>query len=446
MRIIKIKKGLDIPLGGKAENKIVQRGIPSHIAIKPTDFKAFQPRLLVREGDTVKAGTPLFLNKLNEKIVITAPVSGTISEIVRGEKRLLEEINIACDREITYETFPTLLSGKEDILAVLLRSGLFAMIRQRPYNIIPDPEVAPRDIYISTFDTSPLAPDYEFTLAQDIPFIQTAIDKLSLLPTGKVHLGLRYDRNKESIFSKLTNVEHHLFQGPHPTGNIGVQIHHTQPINKGDVVWYLNISDLVLLGKLFSNGIYDAFRKVAITGPEAKATYYAEVLTGTPIADMAEAAYTERAVRFISGNVLTGTKVPPKGYLGFYDHQVTLIPEGDYHEFVGWAAPGFKKFSASKTFMSKLLRPGQYKIDTNLHGGVRAFVMTGQYEKVFPFDIYPVYLIKAIMTSDIDKMEQLGIYEVAPEDFALCDVVCTSKIEVQTIVEDGLEMIRKEMS
>ena len=446
MRIIKIKKGLNIPLEGQAEKKIVKKGIPSHIAIKPTDFKGFQPRLLVREGDRVKAGSPLFMNKLNEKIHVTAPVSGTIAEIVRGEKRLLEEIHIQCDREISYENFSTAAETRDALLSLLLQSGLFAMIRQRPYDIIPDPTRTPRDIYISCFDTSPLAPDYEFTLADEIPNLQAAIDKLNVLTEGKVHLGLRYDPAKKSLFEQIKNAETHYFKGPHPTGNVGVQIHHTRPINKGEVIWYLNIADVAVLGKLFTKGVYDAFRTVAVTGPEAKETYYAQVLPGTGMSDLVEAKHTDQAVRYISGNILTGDKIPAKGYLGFYHHQLTLIPEGNYYEFIGWAAPGFKKFSASKTFMSKLFRPRKYKIDTNVHGGERAFVVTGQYDKVFPFDIYPVYLIKAIMTGDIDKMEQLGIYEVSAEDFALCDVVCTSKIEAQEIVANGLEMIRKEMS
>lgn len=447
MRIIRIRKGMDLPLDGKAVREIRDIPPPAMLAVKPTDFIGFQPRLLVRSGDQVKAGTPLFCNKSDERIIITAPASGTVAEIVRGDKRLLEEIRIACDAENAYEAFGKLQNpDRAALISYLLKSGVWPLIRQRPYDIIPNPDLPPRDIYISTFDSSPLAPDYAFILKSEAEVLQAGIDALVRLTDGKVHLGLSAKADEGNVFETLQRVEKHYFRGPHPAGNVGVQIHHTQAINKGETIWYLNIADLAVIGRLMIKGICDMSRIVAVTGPEAAETYYARTIMGVRISDIAKCADPHQETRVISGNVLTGTQVEADGFLGYYHHQLTLIPEGKYHEFIGWTAPGFKKFSASNLFMSRLIPPRKYKLDTNLHGGVRAYVMSGQYEKVFPFDIYPVYLIKAIMVNDIDKMEQLGIYEVSPEDFALCDVVCTSKIEVQQIVADGLEMIRKEMS
>lgn len=449
MHTIKIKKGLNIPLKGTPERIIESTKLPSVFAIKPPDFMGFQHKLHVKVGDKVLAGTPLLASKTNENLFITSPISGEVIDIVRGEKRLLLEVRIKSDETITFEKFKEgsqIPSDKNEIINLLLRSGLWAMIRQRPFDVIPDPTTIPRDIYISTFDSSPLAPDYGFILKGKENYLQVAVDALSKLTTGKVHFGLNAKADNNSIFENLKNVEKNYFVGPHPAGNVGVQIHHTKPINKGEYVWYVNIQDLVAIGKLMIDGIIDATRIIAITGPEVSKPAYCQTYIGANISSLIHIKDDKKPLRYISGNVLTGDRIEPDGFLGFYHHQITVIPEGNYYEFFGWAMPGLKKFSNTRQFFSKLIPTSNYQLDTNFHGAERAYVMTGQYEKVFPFDIYPVYLIKAILTNDIDKMEELGIYEVSPEDFALCDFVCTSKIEAQEIVRKGLEILRKEMS
>ncbi|MCK9613155.1 MAG: Na(+)-translocating NADH-quinone reductase subunit A [Bacteroidales bacterium] len=448
MQVIKIKKGLDIPLKGKAMSMISGSFIPDTIAIKPADFVNVLPKLMVSPGEHVKAGSPLFYNKYDEQIIFTSPVSGEVMEPLRGEKRLIMEIPVKVDKEIEYEKFGThhLASlDAEAIRSLLLKSGLWTYIRQRPYDIIPSITSIPRDIYISTFDTSPLAPDYNFILKDKMHYFQSGIDALAKLTTGKVNLGNDASIT-DNIFSKVKNVELIYFKGKHPAGNVGVHIHKTKPINKGETVWYLNPQDVAMIGKFFIEGIYDATRTMAVTGHEAKKPAYYTTIIGGNLSTIIEAQTSQNNIRCISGNVLTGSAINKDGYLGYYHHQLTLIPEGDYYEFIGWMMPGFKKFSHSRLFMSGIFKGKEYDFDTNFHGGERPFVMTGQYEKVFPFDIYPVYLLKAILTEDIDKMEELGIYEVSPEDFALCDFVCTSKTETQMIVRQGLDMIRKEMS
>ncbi|HPS28046.1 MAG TPA: Na(+)-translocating NADH-quinone reductase subunit A [Bacteroidales bacterium] len=448
MQIIKIKKGLDIPMKGSAANVTGAFSIPEYVAIKPADFNNVLPRLMVMPGDRIKAGSPLFKNKYDEQIVFTSPVSGVVMEPVRGAKRLIMEIPVQADKEIIYEDF-----GSHDISSMnageirllLIKSGLWTYIRQRPYDNIPSVDATPRDIFVSTFDTSPLAPDYNYILKEKLAYFQVGVDALAKLNKGKIHLGLdaSIDAN---IFSSVKNAELHYFKGPHPTGNVSVQIHHIRPINKGETVWYLNPQDVAMIGKLFVDGIYDARRTIALSGPEAREPMYQEVVIGSKLKSIVEGQAKQHRLRVISGNVLTGDNVSAEGYSGYYHHQLTFITEGDYYELIGWAMPGFKKFSNSRVFFSWLFPGKKYDFDTNYHGGQRPLVMSGQYEKVFPFDILPVYLIKAILAQDIDKMEQLGIYEVAPEDVALCDYVCTSKTEVQQIVREGLELLRKEMS
>lgn len=449
MHTIKIKKGLNIPLKGEPEKTIENIKRPLIFAVKPPDFIGFQYKLLVKVGDKVQAGTPILHSKNNERIVITSPISGEVVDVIRGEKRTLLEVRIKSDETITYERFKDndqVSTDRNEIINLLLRSGLWVFIRQRPYDTIPEPTKTPRDIYISTFDSSPLAPDYSFILKGKENFLQAAIDALSKLTSGRVNLGLNSKATDNSIFENIKNVDLHYFSGPHPAGNVGVQIHHIKPINKGETVWFINPQDLVIIGKLMVEGIFDASRIIAITGPEVSKPAYCQAYIGANISSFVQAKDSKLPLRYISGNVLTGDRIEHDGFLGYYHHQITVIPEGDYYEFFGWALPGLKKFSNTRQFLSKLIPPSRYKLDTNYHGSERAYVMVGQYEKVFPFDIYPVYLIKAILTNDIDRMEELGIYEVSPEDFALCDFVCTSKIEVQEIVRNGLEMLRKEMS
>lgn len=449
MNIIRIKKGLNIPLKGEPDLVIEQKDAPAYVSINPTGFEGMQPKLLVKQGDKVLAGTALFFDKRDERIVIPSPVSGEIAEIIRGEKRVLLEVRIKNDNAYNTISFPEITAiptNREDTLNLLVKSGLWSFFRQRPYDIIPSPDAVIRDIFISSFDSAPLAPDFGFILKDQGSQLQAGIDALAKLTDGKVYLGLNAAGRNNEVFEKLNKVEKHYFSGPHPAGNVGVQIHHVIPVNKGEIIVTLNIQDLAMIGKLMTERKIDASRTIAVTGPEIQNPHYIKTIIGSDLHGFISLKDNKKAVRLISGNVLTGDTIETGGCLGYYHHQLTVIPEGNYNEFIGWALPGSKKFSNTRLFLSNLFPPKQFQLDTNFHGSIRALVVTGQYEKVFPFDILPVYLIKAILTGDIDKMEELGIYEVVPEDFALCDVVCTSKLETQEIVRQGLELIRKEMS
>lgn len=447
--IITIKQGLDINLLGEAE-KVIQPVESGLYAIKPPDFIGVFPKVLVQEGDRVKAGTSLFYDKYRENIKLTSPVSGTVKELRRGEKRVLLEIIIEPDVQQEYEEFgkadPNRLS-REEIIEKLLSSGIWPVIRQRPYDVIANPADHPKAIFISAFDTSPLAPDYDFVVNGKSEVFQTGIDALKKLTKGIIHLNLKGGAGKSSVFSGIKNVQVNYFKGPHPAGNVGVQINKLDPVNKGEVVWHLRPQEVITIGRLFNEGRYNAEKIVALTGSEVLQPTYIRTKVGAVITEIIRDNIKEGKVRFISGNPLTGTKIDKHGFIGFYDSQITVLPEGDYHEMFGWALPGFKKFSYSRTFFSWLHpKSRKYRLDTNFHGGRRALVMTGEMEKVFPFDIYPMQLIKAIITEDVEAMENLGIYEVAEEDFALVEYIDTSKTEIQSLVRKGLDLMRKEMS
>ena len=329
----------------------------------------------------------------------------------------------------------------------LLASGLWPAVRQRPYHVVAKPADVPKSVFIAGFDTSPLAPDPDFIMANSSSsYYNTGIKAISKLTDGKVNLILNGKVTPGPELSSTPGVEISFFSGPHPAGNVGVHIHHLDPVNKGEVVWFVNLQDVIAIGRLFEEGIYKPERIVALTGSEILNPQYYKMLSGSSVMDMIRDNVRPGKKRLISGNVLTGTKINPEGFLGYYDSQVTVIPEGDYYEFFGWAAPGAGKLSFSKVFMSGILPKKAYKVDTNLHGGERAFVLTGHYEKVVPMDIYPMQLFKAILANDIDMMENLGIYEVAEEDFALCEFICPSKIEIQSIVRKGLDLMKKEMN
>ena len=438
-KVIKLRKGLNIRIAGGAEKIFIKPNQAEYFAIKPTDFHGLTPKMLVKEGELVKAGTALFHDKNTPEILFTSPVSGTVKEIIRGERRQILEVIIKADIEHEYELFthgdPKNLS-KDQVIENLLKSGLWPLIIQRPYGIVANPNDTPKSIFISAFDSAPLAPDLDFTIQDDAKEFQIGINALSKLTSGKIHLNINAEFNPSKVFINTEGVQLNSIIGPHPAGNVGVQIHHIDPINKGDVVWTLNPQDVVAIGRLFSKGIYDASRIVALTGSEVKERRYYKVMIGSQVTELIKNNLEQENVRIISGNVLTGTQISEKGFLGFHDTQLTVIPEGNHYEFLGWALPGMNKFSASKTFFSSLFPKKEYKLDTNYNGAERAFVMTGQYEKVVPMDILPQHLVKAIMVEDIDKMEQLGIYEVIEEDLALCEYVCTSKIEVQKILRN----------
>jgi len=371
-----------------------------------------------------------------------------VQTINRGERRRILEVIVKADELIKFEDFkaelPSELS-REKITKKILESGLWPSIIQRPYNIIASPEDTPKSIFISAFDTSPLAPDYDFLVKGMEKEFQVGIDALAKFTAGKIHLNLDSEYPASTVFTGAHGVQINKFKGPHPTGNVGTQIHKIDPINKGDLVWIIRPQDVIAIGRLFLKGHYDASRIVALTGSEVIKPKYYKTISGSSIRSITDANIAEGNVRYISGNVLTGTRVTKNGFLGYYDSQITVIPEGDHHEFIGWILPGLKKLSLSHSFLTWMFPKKEYTIDTNLRGGRRALMITGSFEKVFPMDIFPMQLIKAIIIEDIDLMEKLGIYEVAEEDFALCEFVDTSKTDIQEIVRKGLDLMKKEM-
>ncbi|MBN1950197.1 MAG: Na(+)-translocating NADH-quinone reductase subunit A [Bacteroidales bacterium] len=448
--IIKIKKGLTINLKGKAEKIFVKAKPAGLYAVKPTDFHGLIPKLCVKVDDRVKAGSPLFFDKYRPEIKFTSPVSGTVVQINRGERRKIMEVVIEPDETIVYEDFtagdPSQLDAK-DITGKILSSGLWPVIRQRPYNLIANPSDKPKAIFISAFDTAPLAPDYDFMLKDYGKEFQSGIDALHKLTAGKIHLNIDSTYPASSTFMGAKGVQINKFRGPHPAGNVGTQIHYIDPINKGEVVWVVSPQDVIAIGRLFQTGHYDASRIIALTGSEVKAPKYFKTLSGACVRSITDNNVREEGnIRYISGNVLTGTKVAANNFIGYYDSQLTVIPEGDKYEFMGWLAPGLNKFSLSRTFFSWLMPNKEYVINTNLKGGKRALMITGNFERVFPMNIYPMQLIKAIIIEDIELMENLGIYEVAEEDFALCEFVDTSKTDIQEIIRKGLDLMHKEMN
>ncbi|WP_297095187.1 Na(+)-translocating NADH-quinone reductase subunit A [uncultured Draconibacterium sp.] len=444
--VIKLRKGLNIKLKGSAEKALDKLPVPATVALKPTDFPGLTPKLSVKVDAEVKAGDALFYDKYHPEILFTAPLGGKVVSINRGERRKILEVVIATDEKAGSAEFkkadPSTLSA-EEVKEQILKSGIWPLIKKRPYGIIANPEEKPKAIYISTFDTAPLAPDYNFVIEGQMDTFQTGVNALAQLTEGKVNLGV----SKDSAFTSVKNVEINTFEGPHPAGNVGIQIANTSPINKGEVVWTINVQDVLFIGRLFETGKVDFTKTVALTGSEVKTPKYYQTTLGAPVATivggkLVEADYNQR---IISGNVLTGTKVSEKSYVGFYDSHISVIPEGDEYEFLGWADPGFNKFSATKAYFGKLFPKKEYTMNANIHGGERAFVLSNQYEKLVPMDILPVYLLKAILVNDLDKMENFGIYEVIEEDFALCEYACTSKIEVQKILREGINTMIKEL-
>ncbi|MDR1895494.1 MAG: Na(+)-translocating NADH-quinone reductase subunit A [Prevotellaceae bacterium] len=447
-RIIKLRKGLNISLKGSAEKILGKVPMSETYAVKPSDFPGLTPRLCVKQGDEVKAGTPVFFDKNADKIKFVSPVSGVVEAINRGERRKLLEVVIKPDAEQVsekYEITADLSESREQIIELITKSGNWSFIKQRPYGIIANPNDKPKSIFISGFDTAPLLFDIDFVLSEQQQYFQKGIDVLGKLTDGKVHLGVDVN-DFASCLNNIKNAEITLFSGKHPAGNVGVQIHHIDPVNKGDIVWTVDAQHVAMLGRFFSTGVYDAHKIIALCGSKVKRAQYYRIITGAKITAFSDLIDHDGSVRYISGNVLTGTAVNKDGYMGFYANRLSVIPEGDKYEFLGWAAPRLSKFSASKSYFSWLTPNKLYDLDTNLNGGERAFVVSNQYEKVLPMDIYPVYLLKAIFAENIDKMEQLGIYEVIEEDLALCEFVCTSKIQVQAMLRKGIELMIKEMS
>jgi len=443
-----INKGLDIKLLGDSEKNIVDYSA-KRFAVKPTDFIGVFPKMMVAEGDLVQVGTPLFYDKNRTNIIFTSPVSGKVEALKRGAKRRLLEVIIQSDDKFDAVQFaPQKVDGmnRETIIEAMLQSGIWPMLRQRPYSVIANPAETPKAIYVPAFDTSPLAPDFDLVVQGKGDEFQTGLDVLKKLTNGPVHLNVDAKNTTSKVFLNSKNVQINKFSGPHPTGNVSVQASKISPINKGELIWYLYPQDVITIGNFFLTGKVDFTRIIALAGSEVLKPRYYKTVLGACIKRMVDGNLTKGNNRTISGNVLTGEKIEMDGFVGFYDSMVTVIPEGNEAEFFGWLLPGFNKFSFSKTFLSWMFPNRKYRLNTNLHGGHRSLVMTGKYEQVFPFDIYPMALLKAIMVEDIDAMENLGIYEIDAEDFALCEVIDTSKTEMQSIVRKGLELMRKEMS
>ncbi len=461
---ITIRKGLDIPISGTAELRLTDARSITTYAVKPTDFVGLIPRLMVEEGDTVNVGDALFVDKHDERIRFTSPVSGHVKAIVRGEKRKLLEVVIEADFKSAgstgsdYKSSPTMQTA-EEIKTTMLQCGLWAMLRQRPFGSIANPDDKPKAIFVSAFDSAPLAPDYDFVLQGKETFFAKGIEALTQLTEGLVHVCFKPRQRLAQQFNNSTIQQFniHYIKGPHPSGNIGTQIAHIDPINKGEVVWTMNAQDVAVLGELVMTGIYRPEKVIAVAGPNIKNPHYYRIKAGACTSEVVksqllnndypkmDANDATKANRVISGDILSGTQIALDGFIGAYDDLVSILPEGDYYDFMGWLMPGFRKFSFSRTFFSGFMpRMLNWKFDTNTHGDVRPLVFTGNFERVFPFDIYPTQLIKACIVGDIDLMENLGIYEVEPEDFALCEFIDTSKTDIQAIIREALEKLRKE--
>ena len=450
-KFIKLKKGFTINLAGKAAPRIVEPEQPETFVIKPTDFHGiYMPKPVVKEGDSVKAGSPLFHDKKHENILFTSPVSGEVVEIKRGEKRKLLEIKILADKKVEYESFPKFSVseianlGVSDIKNQILKSGIWPSIIQRPFGIVAEPSATPKAIHISAFDTHPLAPEYSILFKGQDQAFQVGVDILKKLTSGPVHINTHASSELSTVFSQVKGADVNKFSGPHPSGCVGVQIHHLDPINKGDVVWTINPINVIQIGKLFTQGIYDASRIIAVVGSEVKNPQYYKTYTGASVKKFLNNNLTNEHVRVISGNPLTGTAIGKDGHLGFFDQQLSVLPEGDYYEFIGWITPGSRKLSFHRSIgLLSFLSPGKEQVvDTNTHGEPRAFVQTGVFEQVTPMDILPTHLLKSILAEDIDEMEALGIYEVIEEDLALCEFVDVSKHKVQEILREGLDLVQ----
>ena len=448
--MIKIKKGIDIHLVGEAkkEMKVYE---PTLYAIKPLDFIGVVPKMHVAEGDDVKVGTVLFHDKKNEGLFFTSPVSGKVKAIVRGEKRVILQVVVESDGKYEAIDFgkaePSKLTRNE-VIEKMVQSGTWTMLRQRPYSTIANPQDEPKCVVVSMFDTAPMAPDNNFIVAEKMESIKAGVEALAKLTNGMVYLNVNSSETKnalEALNFSAKNVSVNEFQGPHPAGNVSTQLNVLSPINKGETVWYTYAQDLVAIGNLFLTGSYDSNRVVAFTGSEVKDPAYYQTRIGADMSGL-YSNITSENVRIISGNVLTGKKINGDNFLGFYDSQISVIPEGDHYQLFGWLAPNFKKFTSTNTMGASLCKKSRKVLDTNLNGGIRPLIMTGNFERVFPFDIYPMQLIKACIIKDIDQMEELGIYEIDAEDFALCEVIDPSKTPIQQIVREGLELLRKEMN
>ena len=446
-RVVKISKGLNINLKGAPVAEFTSVAPAKLYALMPADFTRVTPKVVVKPEDKVKAGDPLFFDKENPELQFVSPVSGTVVAVNRGERRRVLSVVVESDgkfESVEYKAKDVLSLSADEVKADLLKAGLFGFFRQRPYDVIAVPGDTPRAIYVSAFDSKPLAVNFEIALKGNEDDFQTGLDALSRI--APVHLGICACQ-KSAALNVAKNVTTTIFKGPHPAGNVGVQINKTAPINKGEIVWTIGAEEVIFIGRLFNKGKVDFTRTVALAGSEVKNPSYSKMILGAQISNLVVGRLDNKyELRIIDGNVLTGKKTTADGFLGAFSTEITVIPEiMGGAEMLGWIAPRFSMFSTSRSYFSWLSPSRKYTIDARIKGGERHMIMSNEYDKVFPMDIYPEYLLKAIITGNIDKMEQLGIYEVAPEDFALCEFVDSSKLEIQRIVREGLDKLRAEM-
>ena len=438
--VCNIKKGLDLKIYGNAIDQMLEMKSPDRYYIRPSDFRWMTPKLLVQAGDEVQVGTPLFHDKKDERIVVVSPVKGRVEEIVRGEKRVIEAITIVAEKDAATETTVNFAvpEDAENIRNLLLQYGLWPCLRQRPFSVIPSPDVKPKALFVPCFDSHPLAPDFNILIRgkeedflYGLQMLQRAADDVPM------HLCMREGVDNQ-IFERVENAHRHYFSGPHPAGNVGTHIHHVAPLNKEETVWYVYPQEVARMGAFFRNHQLNFTKTAAVTGPAVAQTGYFTGVYGADLSGLLKEEFASKKKRVISGSVLYGNKLDEFPVLGFHDRQVTVIDEGGHREFIGWLLPGLRKWSLSHTYLSWLTPKRTYEVNTSLHGGRRAIMLTDVYDKVFPFDLMPLQILKACEIKDIEQMEALGIYEVDDEDFALCELVCPSKTECQRIVREAL--------
>lgn len=449
-RLYKLKKGLNLRLKGEPEQRLSALPRAAVYAVCPGDFTGIVPRLSVKEGDRVLAGDTLFTDKATELVRCAAPVSGVVKAIVRGERRRILRIEIAADKATEYRDYGVQKASEMRDSAVkdlLLQSGLFAFIRQRPYDVVADPTAAPKSIFVSTFSKMPLAADFSYVAQGQEEAFKAGIAALARI--APIHVGISPEQINSPLLP-LKEAQVSVFDGPNPAGCVGVHINHISPVNKGETVWTVGAEAVIFIGRLFLTGHVDLTRRIAVGGSRVKAPQYVETLVGTPLsaiyADQINAATPGEHIRIINGNPLVGEQSSLEGYLAAFATETCALPEGDeHHELFGWIMPRLQEFSANHSYLSWILgRKKRYDLDCRIKGGERHMIMSGEYDAVFPMDIFPAYLIKALIAGDIDRQEALGIYEVAPEDFAVAEFVCSSKLELQRIVREGLDQLRKE--
>ena len=445
INLIETHKGLDIQLAGKASEKKTKLGVVSDYALVPDDFTGIVPKVVVKEGDHVLAGDPLFVNKNFPEVRFASPVSGIVEAVVRGDRRKVLCVKVKADDSQEYRDFGSKNVDSLDgngVRSLLLEAGLFGYINQLPYAVSTTPDTTPKAIFVSAFRDMPLAGDFDFEVKGQEADFQTGITALSKI--AQVNVGISSKSQNETL-RNLKDATVTAWQGPCPAANVGVHVNHLCPVNKGEVVWTVDPVAVIFMGRLLNTGKVDLRRTIAVAGSEVVEPHYVDALVGTPLKAILEGNVREGAVRIINGNPLTGRKDSLDGYLGAHTSEVTVIPEGDdADEMLGWIMPRLGHFSANRSYFSWLLGKRDYKLDARVKGGKRNMIMSGEYDKVLPMDIYGEYLIKAIIAGDIDKQEQLGIYEVAPEDFAVAEFVDSSKLELQSLVRKGLDTLRKE--